>query len=100
MRETASQVSLLLKVLAHPERLMIACLLVGQELSVGAIEKMLGIGQPGLSRHLTSLRAARVVSFRREGSSVFYHLADEKAGDVIAALHTIYCEPRADDGAF
>lgn len=81
----------LLKTLSHPDRLLIACTLAEKELSVGQMQNELGIHQPNLSRHLTSLKAARIVTFRREGLSVFYRLSDDRAGQLIAALHHIFC---------
>ncbi|GBQ97088.1 transcriptional regulator [Gluconacetobacter liquefaciens] len=86
------RVAELLKTLSHSDRLLIACALAQGEMSVGQIQSELSIYQPNLSRHLTVLKAARIVTFRKEGLSVFYRLSDEKAGQVIAALHHIYCE--------
>ncbi|MFT8885185.1 MAG: metalloregulator ArsR/SmtB family transcription factor [Acetobacter papayae] len=91
LHDRALPVADLLKTLAHPARLVIACALVEQARSVGELEQALDIHQPGLSRHLASLRAARVVSCRREGQSMIYHLANDKVGQLIMALHTIFC---------
>lgn len=81
----------LLKTLSHPDRLLIACTLAEKEMSVGQMQNALDIHQPNLSRHLTTLKAARIVTFRREGLTVFYRLSDDRAGQVIAALHHIFC---------
>lgn len=89
----AEPVADLLKTLSHPARLVIACALAEQPRSVGELEQALGIHQPALSRHLTTLRAARIVSCHREGQSMIYHLSDDKAGQLIMALHAIYCAP-------
>lgn len=91
MRADVGPVAELLKTLSHPDRLLIACTLAERELSVGQMESTLHIHQPNLSRHLTVLKAARIVTARKEGVSVFYRLSDDKAGQVIAALHDIFC---------
>lgn len=91
MRADVGPVADLLKTLSHPGRLLIACTLAERELSVGQIENALHIHQPNLSRHLTVLKAARIVTARKEGVSVFYRLSDDKAGQLIAALHDIFC---------
>jgi ArsR family transcriptional regulator len=95
LHDRARPVADLLKTLSHPARLVIACALAEQARSVGELEQALDIHQPALSRHLTSLRAARIVSCRRDGQSVVYHLSDDKTGQLIMALHGIFCAPEA-----
>ncbi|MQR99111.1 metalloregulator ArsR/SmtB family transcription factor [Gluconobacter sp. AC10] len=91
IQKNVHQVAELLKTLSHPDRLLIACKLAEKELSVGEMQSELGIYQPNLSRHLTTLKSAKIVTFRKEGLSVFYHLSDTRAGQVITALHQIFC---------
>ncbi|MBM7330895.1 helix-turn-helix domain-containing protein, partial [Agrobacterium sp. S2] len=52
MEERAVEVALLLKTLAHPARLMLACTLAQGEFSVGELEARLDIRQPTLSQQL------------------------------------------------
>lgn len=91
MKPDIAPVAELLKTLSLPARLLIACTLAERELSVGQMQSELNISQPGLSRHLTVLKAAKIVTGRKHGQSVFYRLSDDKAGQVIAALHQIFC---------
>ena len=93
MEVRAGEVAGLLKTLAHPVRLMLACTLVEGEYSVGAIEDKLGIHQPTLSQQLTVLREAGIVETRREGKQIFYRLTAEKAAQLIEALYGIFCKP-------
>lgn len=67
----------LLPVLADPARFRIVSLLQQGEASVGAITKAAGIAQSGVSRHLSILHQAGVVSVRAEGQSRFYALRPE-----------------------
>ena len=67
-----------LKALAHEVRLkLMRTLLENGEKSVGELETMTGIGQPGLSQQLGILRKADLVQTRREAKLVFYSLAPE-----------------------
>jgi DNA-binding transcriptional ArsR family regulator len=73
----ADEAAALLKLLAHPARLLICVELRDRELSVGDIEHDLGIRQPRLSRELGKLREAGFVTSRRDSRVMFYRLADE-----------------------
>lgn len=66
------------KVLANPKRLEIIHLIRDRELSVSELEEMLDMRQANLSQHLTILRENNLVKTRREGTHVFYSLADSK----------------------
>ena len=68
----------ILKALGHDVRLkLMRTLLENGEKSVGELEAMTGIGQPGLSQQLGILRKAELVQTRREAKLVFYSLAPE-----------------------
>lgn len=88
----AGEVASLLKTLAHPVRLMLACTLAHGEYSVGALEQKLGIHQPTLSQQLGVLREAGIVETRREARQIFYRLAEAKAAQLIEALYAIFCD--------
>lgn len=67
-----------LKALAHDVRLkLMRTLLDNGERSVGELETLTGIGQPGLSQQLAILRKAELVQTRRDAKLVFYSLAPE-----------------------
>lgn len=79
----------LFKALSDETRVRIVALLAHGELCVCHIEAGLDLPQPMVSRHLTVLRAAGVVGFRREGSWVYYRLApqlDDVCKQQLAAL--------------
>lgn len=86
--EAASQ---LLKALASPHRLMIACHLSAGEVSVGALAEALGLKEPAVSQHLAVMRREQLVSARREGQSIHYTLRSEAARDIITALARSFC---------
>ena len=63
-----------LKALAHPVRILIVDALVDKDRCVCELNKLADIDQSNISRHLTILKRAGIVSDRREGMKVFYHL--------------------------
>ncbi|HEX8048303.1 sulfite-sensing transcriptional repressor BigR [Rhizobium sp.] len=93
MASRAGEVASLLKTLAHPVRLILACTLAEGEYSVGELEERLDIHQPTLSQQLGVLREADVVETRREAKQIFYRLTEEKAAQLIQALYGIFCQP-------
>jgi DNA-binding transcriptional ArsR family regulator len=83
----------ILKALAHDVRLkLMRTLLENGEKSVGELEAMTGIGQPGLSQQLAILRKAELVQTRRDAKLVFYSLAPdtlESTAKLLCALSGI-----------
>lgn len=74
-------VSRLFKALGEETRLRIVALLSHGELCVCHLEEALGLSQPNVSRHLGILRAAGVVTDRRDGNWVYYRLLDQEKPD-------------------
>lgn len=70
----ANELADLLGVLAHPNRIRIIEELRDGERNVNSLQAALGISHSGVSQHLSLLRANRLVSERRQGRQVFYHL--------------------------
>jgi DNA-binding transcriptional ArsR family regulator len=75
----------LFRVLGHPARVRILELLRDGERSVGALQGELGLDSGGTSQHLAALRRIGLVESRREGTSVYYRVADERVFDLLAA---------------
>jgi len=68
-----------LKALAEPTRLKILHALEDQELCVSDILTVVGGSQANVSKHLSKMRASGVLASRREGTSIFYRVADPAA---------------------
>lgn len=75
--------------LGDPSRLSILRTLSKAERSVSAIVKETGLSQPNVSSHLACLRECGLVTFRSEGRSVFYSLADRRLHDILSAAESI-----------
>lgn len=93
LRGSARRASALLKAMANERRLLILCCLAMGEQSVGSLEKQVGLSQSALSQHLARLRRDRLVTTRRAAQTIYYKLASDEVGAVMAALHAIYCAP-------
>jgi ArsR family transcriptional regulator len=66
------------KALSNETRLSILVILNQQELCVCQIEDFLKLSQVRVSRHLTILKSARLVKFRREGLHIYYSIIKPK----------------------
>ena len=77
------------KAFADPKRLIIIEELRKGQRSVGDIVRLLAIPQAAVSRHLAILREKGIVDSRREGTNVFYSLADTKVCDASDLVHQI-----------
>jgi len=91
MRAHAVDASRLLKALANDKRLMLLCLMVDGEQSVGELNAKVDLSQSALSQHLAVLREDGLVSTRREAQTIYYALASGPARQIIETLHGIYC---------
>lgn len=79
-----------MRTLGHDTRLkLIATLLAQGEKSVGEIEAITGIGQPGLSQQLGILRKGELVETRRAAKQVYYSIASGAFAATAAFLATL-----------
>lgn len=95
MRRHADDAARLLKALANEKRLLLLCQLVDGERSVGELNADVELSQSALSQHLALLREDGLVTTRREAQTIYYALAPGPAQQVLATLHTIYCDPES-----
>ncbi len=77
------------QVLASPIRLAIVRMLLDGERYVGDLMTELGIAQPRLSNHLACLRQCGFVQSRREGTYVYYGLAEPHVADMVRLAETM-----------
>ena len=85
-------VAQLFKALGDDARLRIVALLSHGELCVCHLQEALGLTQPTASRHIAVLRHAGVVEARREGSWVYYRLANQEDDARKRQLHAVVRE--------
>jgi ArsR family transcriptional regulator len=75
-------------VLSTPQRLRIISALCQGEKNVGQLIEVLGVSQPNMSQHLNIMYRAGLVGKRRQGTQVYYHIANESAVMVCRAVCT------------
>ena len=73
------ELSIYFKAFSDLSRLTILELLARKDLTVNELTSKVGLTQSAVSRHLSILRAADVVSGTRDGQNVIYSLNKEKA---------------------
>ena len=90
----AEEASRVLKLIANERRLLLLCHLADAgEMTVGGLAAAVGLGQSALSQHLARMRQDGLVTFRRDGQTLHYRIADPNAATFLAALKTIFCSP-------
>lgn len=91
MRSHAGEAVAMLKLLGNEDRLLLLCQLAERERTVGELEQLTGVAQPTLSQQLGVLRRDGLVGTRREGKFIWYHLADDRALQLMQSLHRLFC---------
>src|SRR5262245_26837309 len=77
------------KALADPKRLCVLESLADGEVSVSDLATRVACQVPNMSQHLAVLRSAGLVTTRREGSTVFYRLADPRVLEAYRLIQSI-----------
>ena len=92
MKGNAKQASSLLKAISHESRLLILCLLLRKEMSVGELAEFSDLSQSAFSQHLSVLRKEGLVQTRKESQTVYYSIKDPAVKKILEVLYNIYCE--------
>lgn len=90
LEERADYVAERLALLSDPKRLLILCQLSQGEMSVGALQARLQIGQSALSQHPAKLREAGMVATRREAQTIYYCLGGSET-EMATARYDALC---------
>lgn len=80
-----------LKVIAHPIRLKILCVLKDSDCTVQALEKYVGVAQATLSQHLSLLKDRGILASTRDGNYSVYRLANEQIAELFDMVRRMYC---------
>lgn len=79
------------RALADPTRRQILQDLRDGELSAGDIASRFTISAPSVSRHLTVLKSAGLVTERREANRIFYSLVEERLAVCVGQFLSTVC---------
>ncbi|MBI4649929.1 helix-turn-helix transcriptional regulator [Candidatus Desantisbacteria bacterium] len=77
------------KIFTNSKRLEILNILRDGEKSVTELEKATGLHQSNISQHLSLMRDKMIVETRRDGTNIYYSLADKrilKAFDIVREM--------------
>ncbi|KHK91127.1 ArsR/SmtB family transcription factor [Novosphingobium malaysiense] len=91
LKTNANVMAARLKMMSHPERLLMLCRMDEGEVSVTELVALTGLSQSSVSQHLAMLREEGVVTIRGEAQTRYYSLKDNVVRQIIHALCDI-CE--------
>ncbi|WP_435236580.1 ArsR/SmtB family transcription factor [Psychromonas sp. PT13] len=91
IHNNAEQVSELIKLMAHKDRMVVLCLLAQGEMGVSELREFTQLSQSAFSQHLAVLRKNELVKIRKESQQVFYSLADGRVSIILKALQEAFC---------
>ncbi|MBN9644250.1 ArsR/SmtB family transcription factor [Corynebacterium mendelii] len=99
--ELFGQAADILKLLGEPTRLRLLWLLSDKEHTVGELVEATGAPRTVVSQHLAKLRLGNLVSSRRNGRNIIYHISDGHLKRMVAeavnrADHMVSGEPLHD----
>ncbi|UCE61619.1 MAG: winged helix-turn-helix transcriptional regulator [Phycisphaerales bacterium] len=77
------------KALAHPSRLLILDALSEKELCVCDLTELVGADQSTVSKHLTVLKSAGLVSGRKDGSMIYYRMQCPCLGGFFECMESV-----------
>ena len=82
--ELLCSLSDLFKVFSDSTRMKILFALLESELCVCAIAELLNMTQSAISHQLKNLKDANLIASRRDGKTIYYHLADGHVRTIVA----------------
>ena len=91
IHNNAAEVSELLKLMAHKDRMVVLCLLSQGEMGVSELREYTQLSQSAFSQHLGVLRKNELVKIRKESQQVFYSLDDARVSVILRAMQTAFC---------
>lgn len=77
------------RALSDPKRLCVLETLATGERSVSELSRDVGCQVPNMSQHLGVLRSAGLVTARREGTTIYYSLADPRVLEAYRLMQNI-----------
>jgi len=88
----ADRAAALLKMLSHPQRLLILCMLVEHpDTEAGELSRMSGLSASAASQHLALMKSQGLIEGVRHARFIRYHIKDKAVFAVVKTLKTLYC---------
>ncbi|MDP3549983.1 MAG: metalloregulator ArsR/SmtB family transcription factor [Novosphingobium sp.] len=86
LKTNANRMAGRMRLMSHPERLLMMCRMDEGEVSVTELVELTGLSQSAVSQHLALLREEEIVSIRGEAQTRYYSLKDPIVRGIIHAL--------------
>ena len=86
LKANSARMAARLKLMSHPERLLMLCRMDEGEVAVNELVALTGLSQSAVSQHLALLREEGVVSSRGEAQTRWYSLSDPLVRGLIHAM--------------
>ena len=80
------------KGLGDPTRLRIVEALLEKERNVSELIKLIGVPQSNISNHLACLKWCGYITSRKEGTSVYYEITDERVKKIVGLAREIIAD--------
>ena len=90
--EIQEKVAQVLKILGDSNRVHIIEILREGELCQCEVIPHIGQSQPTVSRHLNLLNRHGVLARRKEGTKIFYKIADGKVLEIVDLVRSLICD--------
>ena len=87
MEEQASTVAEIFSIFSNAKRLMIFWSLNGTEKSVNEIAEAIDASMQNTSQHLRLMKAQNILESRREGTTIYYRIADNEVANFCRQFH-------------
>lgn len=88
----AQKIAKILKLVAHPMRLIILCKLLQWPKTVSEIEQACGITQSQISQFLGKMKSEWLLSSQKDWLYVTYSIDNDEIKQLLGSLSTIYCK--------
>lgn len=86
LKANANRMATRLRIMSHPERLLMLCRMDEGEVSVSELITLTGLSQSAVSQHLAMLRDEEIVGIRAEAQVRYYRLTDPVVRAIIHSL--------------
>lgn len=86
LKDNAAIMAGRMRMMSHPERLLMLCRMDEGEVSVGELVELTGLSQSAVSQHLAMLREEGTVHIRGAAQTRYYSLKDPIVRAIIHAL--------------
>ena len=92
LEQKAEYMADILKIMAHPKRLIILCKLANGPKHVNELESSCGLSQSQLSQFLGKMREEWILSSEKQWQFVTYSITDDRIIQLLSQMQKLYCE--------